>query len=523
MMAASPGEAGMTARARRIHEIIAANAADDPSRLAVIEAGGRRVSRGAYGNAVDAAAGLLRANGVQPGDRVMIVAENCLAAAAFVFAAGHLDAVAVPVNARLTPAELARVVDHAAPRIAVYTGAVSPEAAAHAASAGAAPHRLGAGQVEIAVLGPSDPEAVPPGREAVAVILYTTGTTGAPKGVMLTHGNLLFAGRASGELRRLGPQDRVYGVLPLTHVFGLASMLVAAAHAGAEIELATRFKPDRLLAALRGGVTVFPAVPQMHALLMQHTGTLGIARLEESRLRYVSSGAAPLDPAWKRKAETFYRLALQNGYGMTESTAGICGTRNPLASPDTSVGPPLPGVEIRIEPARGSSDGTGEILTRGPHVMKGYYRDAAGTAAAIGADGFLRTGDLGRIDGAGSLHVVGRCKELIIRSGFNVYPPEVEAALTDHPAVVQSAVIGRRLEGGNEEVLAFVECADPASVDVEALQAFLAARLASYKRPSRIILTDRLPAAATGKVLKHKLLDAFAGELAQPGKTDRPR
>jgi acyl-CoA synthetase (AMP-forming)/AMP-acid ligase II len=202
---------------------------------------------------------------------------------------------------------------------------------------------------------------------------------------------------------------------------------------------------------------------------------------------------------------------------MTESTAGVCGTRNSIGSPDISAGFPLPETEIRLDAsvsAAGDPD-AGEILVRGPQVMKGYFRNPAETARTIDADGWLRTGDLGKIDEAGNLHVVGRCKELIIRGGFNVYPPEVEAALNDHPDVIQSAVIGN-VTDGDEEILAFVQCADPATLDQDALAAFVAKRLTGYKRPSRIILTTELPAAPTGKILKQKLASVFAEQLAQP-------
>jgi acyl-CoA synthetase (AMP-forming)/AMP-acid ligase II len=345
-----------------------------------------------------------------------------------------------------------------------------------------------------------------------AVLLYTTGTTGAAKGVMLTHGNLRFAGAASAALRAMTPADTLYGVLPMTHVFGLASMLMAAAHAGAAIRLEARFAPDRLLAALRSGVTVFPGVPQMHGLLMAHVAASGAGRLEGTALRYVSSGGAPLDPAWKRRAEGFYGLPLQNGYGMTESTAGICGTRNAIGDPDISVGPPLPGIEVALDRSKAADPDVGEILTRGPHVMAGYHRAPDLSAEVLDAEGWLRTGDLGRIDGEGRLHVVGRCKELIIRGGFNVYPPEVEAALNDHPDVIQCAVVGRAVDG-DEEVLAFVQCLDPDALDVAALHAFAATRLTAYKRPRRIVAARALPAAPTGKILKHKLIETFSDRL----------
>ncbi|ETX29601.1 class I adenylate-forming enzyme family protein [Roseivivax isoporae] len=494
--------------AARLHDLVDRNAAARPDETAIIDTDGSAASWARYADLSREIAVHLGAAGVGAGDRVLIVAENCLAAAAAIFGASRLGAWAIPVNARMSAAEIARVTAHADPAAVLYTGHVSPDAGAHAAAAGAAPLATGCGALHLAPRdhGPAEDDA------EVAVLLYTTGTTGDPKGVMLTHGNLLFAGKSSAELRGMVPGDRIYGALPLTHVFGLASMLTAAAHAGAAIELAARFSPAALFAALKDGATVLPAVPQMHALLMAHAADQGQARLDSPVLRYVSSGAAPLDPAWKRKAEAFYGLPLQNGYGMTESTAGSTATRNPIGSPDTSVGPPLPGVEIAIDDALGNEPGTGEVLTRGPHVMKGYYRNPEATAAAL-SDGWLRTGDLGRIDAEGRLHIVGRAKELIIRGGFNVYPPEVEAALNDHPAVVQSAVIGRTANG-NEDILAFVQCGRERTTP-EVLRAFVAERLSAYKRPTQILIVDALPAAPSGKVLKHRLLSHFAERLAE--------
>ncbi len=505
--------AGLT----RIHQLVDRHAATRPDQPGLIDCDGTLRDFAGYAAAIDEATDLLRDHGLRGGDRLLIVAENCAATAALIFAASRLDAWAVPVNARMTGAEIARITGHATPRVVIYTCNVSPEAAAHATAAGAQEIDSGLGRLAIAGFAETEQEPVLDDTDQVAVVLYTTGTTGDPKGVMLSHGNLLFAARTSAEMRGMTGTDRLYGALPLTHVFGLASMLMAGAHSGAAVQLETRFRPDRLLAALQDGVTVLPAVPQMHALLMKHTAELGMTRLEGANLRYVSSGAAPLDPAWKRKAEAFYGLPLQNGYGMTESTAGVCGTRNPIGSPDTSVGPALPGIEIMIDPEARDAEGVGEILTRGPHVMLGYFHNPAETAKVLSIDGWLRTGDLGRIDDQQRLHVVGRSKELIIRSGFNVYPPEVEAALNDHPAVIQSAVIGRS-RNGNEEVLAFVQCTG-AEVDPEALKAHVAERLSSYKRPSKILIVDQLPAAATGKILKHRLLDAFAARLASLDET----
>ncbi|WP_375261214.1 class I adenylate-forming enzyme family protein [Palleronia sp.] len=488
----------------QIHAHIDRHAAERPDGPALRDSDGIAFDWARYKAATESAATLLTDHGVGAGDRVMAVAENCAALAALVFGTSRIGARLVPVNARMTAPEIDRVTAHCRPRVTIFTTGASPAAVAHA---GEAP-RLRTPYGEIALT--RDPDAPAEPGDDTAVVLYTTGTTGDPKGVMLTHGNLDFAGHASAELRGMAPDERLYGALPLTHVFGLASMLTAGAVAGAEVQLEARFAPDKLLAALQDGVSVLPAVPQMHAVLMAHTAAQGIERLTGGKLRYVSSGAAPLDPAWKRKAEAFYGLPLQNGYGMTESTAGICATRNEIGDPDTSVGPPLPGCEIRI--VSPDSEGIGEIETRGPHVMKGYYHAPDLTAEVLDPDGWLKTGDLGRIDEAGRLHIAGRKKELIIRSGFNVHPPEVEAALNDHPDVVQCAVIGRP-RNGNEDVLAFVQPARP-GVDPTVLADFARERLSAYKRPSAIFVVDALPAASTGKILKHRLLTAFADRIA---------
>lgn len=447
--------------------------------------------------------------GARAGDRVMIACENCVELVAAIFACYRLGLVAIPLNARLTGDEIGRIRDHARPVAMLFTSRISPDAAAHAASAGAAEIAGDFGTLHISRPFASDPE----NDTELAVMLFTTGTTGAPKGVMLTHRNLIFAGRASVARRGITPDDLIYGVLPISHVFGLASILTAAMAAGACLWLEPRFSAATLHDALGRGVTLFSGVPQMHALLMAHAREHGHDRLPGDTLRYVTSGGAPLDPAWKRKAEAFYGRALQNGYGLTETTAGVSVTTNAPGDRDISAGPPLEGVEIAIdETVPGGGHGAGEVLTRGPHVMKGYWRDPKATARVLAPDGWLRTGDIGRIDERGNLHILGRLKELIIHGGFNIYPPEVEAVLTDHPEVIQSAVIGRPRDG-DEEVVAFVMVSDPDGFDEAGLRAFVADRLAGYKRPSRYVFAATLPAAPTGKILKHKLLGTFAGRL----------
>jgi acyl-CoA synthetase (AMP-forming)/AMP-acid ligase II len=331
---------------------------------------------------------------------------------------------------------------------------------------------------------------------------------------MLTHDNVRFGGQASSGLRRMTPQDIVYGVLPMSHVFGLISVLTGACFTGAHVRIEARFTAQKLYEAAMDGVTIIPAVPQMHAMVMQYTKEQGMERLGAPALRYVSSGGAPLDPAWKRKAEGFYELPLQNGFGMTETSSGASATDNTLGSPDISVGPVTPGTEARIDAAAAGGNGQdeGEVLVRGPHVMKGYYRNPQATASTLLEGGWMRTGDLGKIDDDGRLYILGRTKELIIHGGFNVYPPEVEAALNDHPQVIQSAVVGRTKDG-DEEVLAFVQVSDSDRPDIDNLRSFVKERLAGYKRPKHIILATALPAAPTGKLLKHKMIEVLGADL----------
>lgn len=493
----------------RVENYLATQVATRPEALALSDSMGIVWTYRALDEAVDALVSQLVTVGVVTGDRVMVISENCASAVAALFAAWKIGAIAVPVNARQSGAEISRILRHATPRIVLLTSEVSSNASTHAA-------RL---QAET-IIGPwgslaiADQLSMDPYPDSdIAVLLYTTGTTGDPKGVMLTHENVRFGGLTSATLRAMTPDDLIYGVLPTTHVFGLCSIVVAAIYGGAPVRLVPRFEVKAAYDGLRDGVTLFSAVPQMHALLMAHARANGLTELGSKTLRYVSSGAAPLDPTWKREAEAFYGIALQNGYGMTETTAGTSATRNVIGDPDTSVGPPLPGIEVAIDvSAPGGGEAMGEVMTRGPHIMRGYFRNPDETDKVLDAQGWMHTGDLGRIDDKGHLHILGRSKELIIHGGFNVYPPEVEAALNDHPGVVQAAVVGRQISG-DEEVLAFVQVAPNSNLNEETLKEFVRDRLTGYKRPARIILATQLPAAPTGKILKHKLLDTFAQAL----------
>ncbi|MFK8081668.1 MAG: class I adenylate-forming enzyme family protein [Granulosicoccus sp.] len=482
------------------HDFLDAQRRTRPDAPAFSDTLGHHWSFADTAKAVTALAEQLQAMGVQAGDRVLLLAENCAPVVAALYACSTLGAAVIPLNARQSADEVSRVIDHAQPAVILFTANVSKEARLHAERFDTRTIDGDFGELDVCEF-QSNPDEL----GDTAVILYTTGTTGAPKGVMLTHGNLHFAGIISMNTRGINADDYVYGVLPLTHVFGLASVVTASTCAGSHVFLEPRFTPAKLYDALCNGVTMLSAVPQMHAMLMQYAKEQGYDRLPVNTLRYISSGAAPLDTDWKRRAEAFYGVALQNGFGMTEASAGICITRSVLGDPDISCGAPFPGVEVKLDfTAPGAEQEVGEVLVRGDNVMSGYFRNPEATLAAFTPDGWLRTGDLGSLDEHGRLHIRGRSKELIIHGGFNVYPPEVEAVLSEHPQVIQAAVIGQKKDG-DEVVVAFVQAAVGDLPDKQALQEFVAAKLTAYKRPSRIEVLTELPAAATGKILKHKL------------------
>ena len=482
----------------RIDAIVRGHAAGRPHAPALRE-DGRTLSYLQLLGEIDACAAWLGALGVGAGERVMLVSENCAAQVAALFAIASLDACFVNVNARLTAPELEAIRSHCGARVVLYTAAASPDAAAHASRAGTRDAHAG-----LAASLHADGDAPGPmAAQAVAALIYTTGTTGRPKGVMLSHRNLLFVASVSSRLRGVTPGDLAYGVLPVSHVYGLTSVLLGTLAAGACLRLAPRFTPHAMLDAIvKEGLTVVQGVPAMYARLLELCAAEGMQGPLASTLRFAYAGGSPLDPTLKREVEHLLGVPLHNGYGLTEAAPTVSQTRLDAPRADTSVGHAIPGVEVRIE---GAGREPGKLWVRGPNVMLGYYRDPEGTAAVLRPDGWLDTGDLARRDADGALFIAGRSKELIIRSGFKVYPVEVETVLNAHPAVTQSAVVGRLLPDGNEEVLAFVQPAAGSLLTSTELEDWACARLAPYKLPARIVFMDSLPAAASGKVLKHRL------------------
>jgi acyl-CoA synthetase (AMP-forming)/AMP-acid ligase II len=362
---------------------------------------------------------------------------------------------------------------------------------------------------------PAGPDALPLGRRGLAALIYTSGTTGTPKGVMLTHRGLLFVALTMRDLRQLSTADCSYAVLPLSHTIGLTSVLLSTLSAGGSVRLRPRFDVAALVRALADGVSLLQGVPAMYSALLAHLRVTGAA-LAAPRLRYLYAGGSPLDLTLKREVETMFGLPLHNGYGMTESSPTLCHSRFDEHRDDVAVGPPIPGVELRIVDADGvdlPAGQPGEIRVRSPGVMLGYFRDPAATAAAL-QDGWLCTGDLARLDADRWVHLVGRLKDIIIRSGFNVYPAEVEAVINAHESVAQSAVVGRDADR-NEEVVAFVRLRPGAQIDHAQLLAYLRNRLTAYKRPTRVIFVDALPTLPNGKV-KRSELKLMARSLEPP-------
>ena len=460
------------------------------------------------GDAIAVAKARLSQLGVRAGDRVVIVNENCMAVVALLFAVAELDAWFVLANARLTAREIDEIAEDSGARLMLFATVDSPDTAGHARRLSAAHQQWNEiGELAVGALNVAcTPEPVfESNHEQVAALVYTTGTTGRPKGVMLTHRNLLHVATVSAKLRHLTNADRAYGVLPISHVYGLASVTLGTMTAGACLHVAARFSATAAANALRcEGITIFQGVPAMYAKLIELVAS--DAAFKAPLLHFTYAGGSPLDPALKARSEACLGLTLHNGYGLTESSPTVSQTRLERPRRDCSVGEVIPGVTVRTVDSHGHDVATGEpgeLWVKGPNVMKGYYRDPELTDKII-RDGWLNTGDIVRIDPDGALFIVGRTKELIIRSGFNVYPVEVEAVLNSHPSVSQSAVVGR-VTGDNEEVVAFIELKPGQQATGDEISVYAAVQLSPYKRPCEIIIMSALPAAATGKILKNKL------------------
>jgi long-chain acyl-CoA synthetase len=435
----------------------------------------------------------LRDEGLEPGDRVVVLMANCPEVPIAYNAIWRAGAVVTPAIFLLPPAELEHIVGDSGASLVLAT----PELAGNVPD--------GVRVVTTDDLGEANPVEVVPGRpEDPAALLYTGGTTGRSKGVLLSHENLWFAGKSGHEAGHLPEITRGLLALPLSHAYGLLVTVVGLhAEEQGRTALMRWFDPALWLELAQEHRTQITAVvPSMLQLLLAQQ----LEDYDLSELRYVVSGGAPLPT---EVAEELLRrlpqVEIREGYGLTESSAIVTSTP-PGGSRLGSVGQAAPGVEIRID----GDDEVGEICVRSSGVMLGYWGQPEATAEAI-EDGWLRTGDLGYLDEDGYLYVVDRKKDLIIRGGFNVFPRDVEEAMLEHPAVAGAGVVGRKDAAHGEEVVAFVELAPGAEATADDLVAYGKERIGGYKYPREVHLVGSLPLTPVGKVdrkaLRAKLLE----------------
>ncbi|MGQ0826205.1 MAG: AMP-binding protein [Actinomycetota bacterium] len=478
-------------------------AAATPDRRALLTAGGP-VSHGELADRTAAAVELLAAR-VGPGDRVAIVAGNETEFVTAYLGTVALGAVAVPCNPASPSHELANqlhVVDPALVVASEQYGDLARRACAHAP---------GSTTMVWGDNAPGTRQGLAPVARAIddlAVLLFTAGTAGAPKAAMLTHGSLLanLEQMQGHPGLRIHPDDVALGVLPWFHVYGLNVVLNLALAAGAAVSIAEHFHPAETLDQVRRDrVTVVAAVPAVYAAW----AALDAAPADALRtVRLCVSGAAALGEHVARAIHDRFDVWVHDGYGLTEASPAVTTTAIDARPHLGSIGPPLPGVEVRIVDPDGNDvleGDPGEVWLRGPNIFAGYWNDTDATSAVLTADGWLRTGDIAVAGADGWLTLVERVKDVVIVSGFNVFPGEVEDALAGHPDVAEVAVIGEPHPRTGETVVAYVVATEGHTPDPVALLRHAGRRLARYKLPTRIELVGELPRSFAGKVLRREL------------------
>ena len=432
------------------------------------------------------AASRLLGSGLSPGDRIVLSAASSVELVVAYVAALRAGLVVLPLNPAYTEAEVRRIVRDAAPAAAAVDDDERREWISDAAEGSIQLHGIELALPDAGAAGEIDGAR----SEDPALLVYTSGTTGRPKGALLTHGNLLASATAVNLAWRWEPDDCLLLTLPLFHVHGLGVGLNGSLCAGAAVSLRPKFELEDVVAQVAAGTSLFFGVPAMYQRLAA-AGQLAAFK----PLRLIVSGSAPLPSSLAKEiADQSGQVPLER-YGMTET---IMLTSNPYDGerrPGT-VGFPLPGVQLRLGDLN-------EVEVTGPNVIAGYYRNPEADAESFADDGWFRTGDLGEFDGDGYLRLIGRSKELIITGGFNVYPREVEEVLLAHRAVVEVAVIGRPSEQWGEEVTAVVVASG--AVEEQDLREHAASRLAPYKVPKRVEFIDELPRNALGKVVRGEL------------------
>jgi long-chain acyl-CoA synthetase len=481
------------------------------------------ISRGkqtTYGELRDHAARLrggLVAQGIQPGDRVGIVAANNWYFVVSWLGILGAGAVAVPLNPTSPAPEVTRELAEVG-AVAVIVGPMGKRVLPDLDRSRLPDLRLivqaDPGELVVddatrldALMAAEPIPVVERADDDLAVLMFTSGTAGFPRAAMLSHGNLLanIEQLQANPFREQRSDDVSFAVLPFFHIFGLNVVLNMALHTGGAILAVERFDPESALESIRThGATLIAGAPAM----WQAWALLPTAPDDAfATVRIAGSGAAKLDPLVRDRMHERFGLRIDEGYGLTEASPVVT-TSTGIPAPPGSIGAPLPGVKVRLIDADGLDvlvGDVGELRVHGPNVFGGYWGDPDATARALTPDGWLMTGDLAVVDDHGFLFIVDRLKDLIIVSGFNVYPAEVESILVEHPGVQAAAVVGVQHPHSGEAVKAYVVAAEGSSVEEDDVIAFCEARLARYKCPQKVGFVDELPSGLGGKIRKHEL------------------
>jgi long-chain acyl-CoA synthetase len=452
-------------------------------------------------------AGLLKAKGLQPGDRVGIMLPNVPYFGVVYYGVLRAGGVVVPMNVLLKGREVEFYLSDSGARHLFAWHDFGEAARAGAEAAGAEAILVAPGEFEQLVMAAPRAEADEPRTgEDTAVILYTSGTTGTPKGAELTHANLVTnCVVGARDLAGISEQDVVLGALPLFHSFGQTCCLNGAVAAGACLTLIPRFDPAKALEIIaRDRVTVFDGVPTMYHAMLAHPDREGA---DVSTLRMCVSGGSAMPVEVMREFERAFGCIILEGYGLSE-TSPVASFNHPHRERKPgSIGTPIAGVEMKVvddddnDVPQGE---VGEIVIRGHNVMKGYWNRPDATAEVM-KGGWFHTGDMATMDADGYFFIVDRKKEMIIRGGYNVYPREIEEVLYEHPAVSEAAVIGVADEALGEEVGAAIVLRPGQDAGADEIRAFVKERVAAYKYPRRIWFADELPKGPTGKILKREI------------------
>ena len=486
---------------------------DDPSRLAIETAAGQRISYGELISHAGQMANVLVARGVKVGDRVAAQTEKSVASLVLYLATVRAGAIYLPLNTAYTLNELEYFIGDAEPALVVCDPAKASGIALLAAKVGAGVETLdaeGKGTLTEAAKA-ADPafETVPRGDDDLAAILYTSGTTGRSKGAMLSHDNLASNSLTLVDYWRFTDKDVLIHALPIYHTHGLFVASNVTLFARASMIFLPKLDPE-LIIRLMARATVLMGVPTFYTRLLQSPA---LSKESTGQMRLFISGSAPLLADTHREWAARTGHAVLERYGMTETNMN---TSNPYDGDRVpgAVGFPLPGVSLRVtDPETGKlvpAGGIGMIEVKGSNVFKGYWRMPEKTNAEFRDDGFFITGDLGKIDERGYVHIVGRGKDLVISGGFNVYPKEIESEIDAMPGVIEAAVIGVPHADLGEGVTAVVVREKDAGIDEPTVLKGLDGKLAKFKMPKRVIFVDELPRNAMGKVQKNILRDNYA-------------